>query len=764
MKRSIPRAGPLLAACLGFAAWAAAAPPAQQPGAGGRKGELSVLLSGSGGDSLPGIRPSAQATQAFVALTNDLAESVRRAEREHERANGAPADRRTRILSNQAVNENLGRLSSEARKEQTAPADREQVSRVLIEIGRGDEALELSQQTLRAEPDNRDALNNSARARFSLGQYQRAIADATRVTEKDPNDERAYTTRAMARYEAGEYQGAFEDAQRAVALNRDNAIAQATLRLAKRKLPSNLNLSPAQAAQAARLLEEDRAYEEQRNQVEAQVAKAAPNPLQGEAARRIASDDPLGAVEQAAKVVEKDPGNAQNWFLLASARNLSGRHEDALAAAGQAIRLSPQHAAAHAAKATAELALGRPQEAAASASEAIRLDPDDAYALALRARAREKLGQRPETLDDLRRAATLSPQYKAEFQRAVDRYASPPAPLRGAPAPEAGESRRPFWLVLVSSLLGGTLIAFGFLHAFSSQWNRRVTTALRRLEEARGGVSPTAPELAALRPHFQIVRVIGKGGMGVVYEAVDKALNRRVALKKMREEIRVDPRERDRFLHEAQTVAALHHPNIVDIHAIVEEGGELCLVFELLSGRTVEQLLQEKGRLSLAEARHALRGACHALEYAHRRGVIHRDLKPSNIMLTDDNEVKVMDFGIARQAKDALSRLSVTNTVAGTPPYMAPEADQGVVRRESDVYALGACLYEMLTGERPFPAPATTSAKLAMSYQKPTRLRRDLPAAVDALIDGALQPDPDRRIASASQFLGQLEAALSVPA
>src|SRR6185369_4691166 len=121
-----------------------------------------------------------------------------------------------------------------------------------------------------------------------------------------------------------------------------------------------------------------------------------------------------------------------------------------------------------------------------------------------------------------------------------------------------------------------------------------------------------------------------------------------------------------------------------------------------VDGRTVHDLVQRSGRLPVEAAARVTRAAADALTYAHSRGVIHRDMKPSNMMIDGAGLVKVMDFGIARMAKDAMTRYSMTNTVVGTPPYMAPEQEQGVVRKESDVYSLAICAYEMLTGKLPF--------------------------------------------------------------
>src|SRR6185369_6485000 len=137
-------------------------------------------------------------------------------------------------------------------------------------------------------------------------------------------------------------------------------------------------------------------------------------------------------------------------------------------------------------------------------------------------------------------------------------------------------------------------------------------------------------------------------------------------------------------------------------YAIAEDGQDVFLVFEYVDGKTVHDLVQTAGRLAPKEASRVVRAAADALGYAHSRGVIHRDMKPSNMMVNGSGVVKVMDFGIARMAKDAMTRYSMTNTVVGTPPYMAPEQEQGVVRKESDVYSLAICAYEMLTGKLPF--------------------------------------------------------------
>jgi len=310
--------------------------------------------------------------------------------------------------------------------------------------------------------------------------------------------------------------------------------------------------------------------------------------------------------------------------------------------------------------------------------------------------------------------------------------------------------------VLISSLTGGLLIAFGLLHILMGGRKRR---------SSRSAVPGAGPETqqalmggAGLEAAYKVLGKIGNGGMGVVLEAEDKALGRKVAIKKMREEIQSDERERARFLQEARIVAALHHQNIVDIHSILEDDGELYLIFEFVEGKTVDEIIAKKGTLSFTEAQFILRGVCNALDYAHKKGVIHRDLKPSNIMVTAEGMVKVMDFGIAKQAKDAMAKSTQTRTVAGTPQYMAPEQEEGIVRKESDVFSLGACLYEMVTGQGPFPSPATTASKINKRYTRPSRIKADLPAELDALIDACLEPDPEKRVSNVSVFRQRLDA------
>ncbi len=280
-------------------------------------------------------------------------------------------------------------------------------------------------------------------------------------------------------------------------------------------------------------------------------------------------------------------------------------------------------------------------------------------------------------------------------------------------APASGRGRS-FGLLVGASALGGLLLALGLLATVLAPLKEQMTSAFTRITrtgptvgEAEDADMSSPASINGIMPgmirgQYEISRQIGMGGMGMVFAGTDRSLGRPVAIKKMREELRYDAREKARFVAEAKTVAALHHPNIVDIYAIAEDGEDVFLVFEYVDGKTVHDLVQASGRLEPDRAARIVRASADALEYAHSRGVIHRDMKPSNVMLDRSGRVKVMDFGIARMAKDTMLRHSMTNTVVGTPPYMAPEQEQGQVRQESDVYSLAVCAYEMLCGKGSF--------------------------------------------------------------
>ena len=257
--------------------------------------------------------------------------------------------------------------------------------------------------------------------------------------------------------------------------------------------------------------------------------------------------------------------------------------------------------------------------------------------------------------------------------------------------------------------------------------------------------------------NFKVVGLLGRGGMGDVYQAVDKTLDRPVALKRLRAELVSDPVGLAGLLNEARLMAALKHPNMLDIYSVEKDAGQVYLAMEFVDGVTLQRRLDVEGRLPWPEGLRVARGVGAALDYAHGMKVVHRDLKPSNIMLSLKGEVKVTDFGIAYQAAKSVSRLTRAPSW-GTPPYMAPEQELGGVSAAVDLYALAVCLYEMLGGELPFKGPNFLAQKRESLYAPVSRLAPGLPAGIDGFFAVALAPEPSRRFKSAADLLAACAA------
>ena len=244
--------------------------------------------------------------------------------------------------------------------------------------------------------------------------------------------------------------------------------------------------------------------------------------------------------------------------------------------------------------------------------------------------------------------------------------------------------------------------------------------------------------------NYELRARLGEGGMGVVFEAFDRKLSRRVAVKKMRPEIRDGARDRERFLEEARIISQLTHPHVVGIHDIIQEDGEIYLVFDYIEGKPLSAVLDERRRLTASECLRVFSQVCPAVDAAHQRRIQHRDLKPSNIMIDGSGNAWVLDFGLARIAKETVSRQTRVDA-SGTPAFMAPEQHLGQPQRGSDVYALGVCLYEMLTGELPFRGPDFLAQKERMLYAAPSSLVPELGPSADRLIAQALHADAAQR-------------------
>jgi serine/threonine-protein kinase len=253
---------------------------------------------------------------------------------------------------------------------------------------------------------------------------------------------------------------------------------------------------------------------------------------------------------------------------------------------------------------------------------------------------------------------------------------------------------------------------------------------------------------------YRIGEKIGEGGMGAVYRAVDEMLDREVAVKAIRPDLVREPEIVERFRTEAKVLARVNHPAIATIYSFFLDGGELFLAMELVRGRTLSEVIEAGGALPWQRAVPLLSTALEGIEQAHRAGIIHRDLKPDNLMLTEADTLKVMDFGIARMAGS--SHLTRTGLLVGTLRYIAPEQIRGEeVDRRTDLYALGAVFYQMLTGRVPFDGTtefAILKAQLDDAPVPPASLVPGLPEWVDRAVLKALEKDPAARFQSVEEL------------
>jgi serine/threonine protein kinase len=269
---------------------------------------------------------------------------------------------------------------------------------------------------------------------------------------------------------------------------------------------------------------------------------------------------------------------------------------------------------------------------------------------------------------------------------------------------------------------------------------------------------------------YRVQELAGRGGMGVVYRAIQKSLDRQVALKVIVPDLADDPEFRARFQREALVAASIDHPNVVPVYEAGEEGNLLFLAMRFIDGVDLGTLLRSEGPLSPARAAHVVEQIASALGAAHARGLVHRDVKPPNVLVekSTGDHVYLTDFGLTRRV-DSTSDVTKTGTMMGTLDYIPPEQINGQeVDSRSDVYALGCVLYEMLTGRVPFERD-TEVAKLfahVSSAVPSARARRpELTARVDEVIRRAMAKGPDERYPSAEEMARAATAALAeVPA
>ncbi len=271
----------------------------------------------------------------------------------------------------------------------------------------------------------------------------------------------------------------------------------------------------------------------------------------------------------------------------------------------------------------------------------------------------------------------------------------------------------------------------------------------------RALTAPDTDRLAALMPDLEIVELIGQGGMGAVYKVRQVRLDRLAALKVLPPERAADPAFVERFFREAQALAHLAHPKIVEVYDMGQRGPYLYMLMEYVAGSTLREIVRAR-RLPAEEALRIVAELCEAVEYAHVAGIVHRDIKPENVLISDSGRIKLVDFGLVKLAEDGrLDAFTLTeiNLRMGTPRYMAPEqmVSAGTADHRVDIYALGVLLYELLVGEPP-----------AVNYSAPSR-RAAVDGRVDRVVEKSLRERPEDRYQSVAEIRRDIEHIVRTP-
>lgn len=426
--------------------------------------------------------------------------------------------------------------------------------------------------------------------------------------------------------------------------------------------------------------------------------------------RRLKDNDFSGVIKRINELASKNFLDKRFYLLLAIAYNGLHQYDDVVYSAGEAIAVAPQDPRPYILRAQAYLQLGDYERCRIDIDKALRLNPKSQMALDVR-----------NELDEKTRAKTV--QSAAASQR---------------------RETAPQWLVIYFIAIIAAVAIFVYLR-YEDVFRRGPKTAFSRRE-------------VEVKEQYDFLRQIGEGGMGKVYEAYDKVLKRKVAIKRVRPELVRSAYVREQFLAEARMVALLRHPCIVEIYTVIESESSLYLVFEYVDGQTLETRLDIDGRVPFSEAKRIFDYVCRGLHYAHSQDIIHCDLKPGNIMIREDGSAKVMDFGVAKKSMEGDTG---ARTVAGTPAYMAPEQQKGFMRKQSDVYSLALCLYEALVGQVPWSVKGFDIA--TKRVYPPSRLAPGIPKEVDQLLEDALREDPKERIQSIDEFWSRLNAIEPLP-
>jgi len=264
---------------------------------------------------------------------------------------------------------------------------------------------------------------------------------------------------------------------------------------------------------------------------------------------------------------------------------------------------------------------------------------------------------------------------------------------------------------------------------------------------------------------YEILEMLGKGAMGLVYKALDPDINREVAVKTIRFDMISDESEKEdlmkRFMREAQAAGKLVHPNIVTIFNVGKEENLTYIVMQFISGRSLKEVIDSEKKMPIRDIIRIMCHLCDALDYAHQNGIVHRDIKPANILLDQKGKPLIVDFGVAHVE---MSNLTQSGTIIGTPSYMSPEQVIGKdIDRRSDIFSLGIILYELLTGKKPFEGDHITAIAYKIVNEKPKTLheqKKNLPKDFEYILEKALAKSPKERYQSCREMADELNAML----
>lgn len=306
-----------------------------------------------------------------------------------------------------------------------------------------------------------------------------------------------------------------------------------------------------------------------------------------------------------------------------------------------------------------------------------------------------------------------------------------------------------------------------------SEMNSRLERSFSMLKLAPGLSPPGVSQMpttfmnvtTALEGRYQVLKELGRGGMGIVFQAYDKQLKEQVAIKILSPLLSNDPEALERLKREVSSARRVTHPSVIRIHDISELNGLHFISMEYFEGTSLKDYIKKTGALSLMQALNIASQLCDGLDAAHRQGVIHRDLKSQNIIIGANNQIKIIDFGLARSGN--AEGLTATGLIMGTPEYMAPEQVAGKsVDERADIYSLGIILYEMFTGRVPFTGDSAIAVgfkQLKEDPRKPCEINAQLPPEVESVILQALQKNPLSRFRSVAELKSNLERAMLHP-